>query len=310
MIYKLLIYKILQLFAIMIIGFIIAKFKVVKEKDSLTLSKISLFLLMPSAIINSFDFERSEQTSKGLVLAFISAIAIHIVLYLLDMLFCKRIGASPVERASIMYSNAGNLIIPIVSFVLGEEWVVYSIAFMSVQLVFIWSHGVRTFNAKEKFSIKKILLNVNIIAIAIGLLLMLFNLRLPQFAKDITSSFGGMLGPVGMIIAGILAAGIDFKAIFGNKRLYATTITRVVIYPAIVLFAVILPLSFLSVDNKDKILLISFLASITPAAATITQFAQMHNSEPEYATAINIFSTVACIVTMPLFIILFNFVIN
>ena len=39
-----------------------------------------------------------------------------------------------VEKASMIYSNAGNLIIPIVTAVLGKEWVIYSSAFLSVQL--------------------------------------------------------------------------------------------------------------------------------------------------------------------------------
>ena len=56
MIAKLLIYKILQLFAIMVIGFIIAKLKIINPKESVVLSRISLYLLMPSAIINAFDF--------------------------------------------------------------------------------------------------------------------------------------------------------------------------------------------------------------------------------------------------------------
>ena len=50
-------------------------------------------------------------------------------------------GLNEVEKASVYYSNAGNLIIPIVTFVLGKDWVLYGCVFMSVQIVFIWSHG-------------------------------------------------------------------------------------------------------------------------------------------------------------------------
>ena len=39
-----------------------------------------------------------------------------------------------VEVASIYYSNSGNLIVPIVTFILGKEWVLYGCVFMSVQL--------------------------------------------------------------------------------------------------------------------------------------------------------------------------------
>ena len=307
MITKLLIYKILQLFIMMVIGYTIAKCKVVKPSDSLVLSKISLYLLMPSAIINAFDFERSEGLIKSLLFAFLAATVVHIILLLLDLLYGKFIDKNPVERASAMYSNAGNLIIPIVSFVLGDEWVIFSTAFLTVQLAFLWSHGVRLFSKGEKFNIKKVLLNVNIIAIIIGIALMLTGLRLPTFVKDITSSFSGMLGPVAMLIAGIVAAKIDFKKVLSDKRIYRVIATRMVIYPIIIL-GVLKLLELCPVENADKILLISFLASITPSASTVMQFAQIHDQDAEYATAINILTTVICILTMPLFVMLFNFI--
>ncbi|MEE1280532.1 MAG: AEC family transporter [Oscillospiraceae bacterium] len=307
MISKLLIYKSLQLFSIMIIGFIITKLKIIRYKDSLVLSKLSLYVLMPSAIINAFDFQKSEQMRNGLLLAFLAAIIIHVVFYLLDILYSRYISNNSVERASIMYSNAGNLIIPIVSFVLGNEWVVFSTAYLSVQLLFLWSHGIQLFSSNEKFNIKKVLFNVNIIAIASGLVMMIFGWRLPTFVKDITSSFGDMLGTVGMLIAGILAANIDFKKILADKRIYRVIFVRMVAYPFITLFILKL-LSLISVIDGEKILLISFLASITPSAATVMQFAQINNNDSLYATAINILTTIVCVLTMPLFVMLFNYV--
>ncbi|MBR4889674.1 MAG: AEC family transporter [Clostridia bacterium] len=305
MVAKLLIYKILQLFCMMLIGIVIAKLKIVTSKESSVLSKISLYLLMPSAIINAFDFEQTPQMRTGLLFAFGAALLLHILLYLLDWLYGRFVSKSAVERASVMYSNAGNLIIPIVSFALGEEWVVFSTAFMAVQLVFVWSHGIRLFSSNEAFNIKKVLLNVNIIAIMIGLVLTVFSLRLPVFVKDITSSFGGMLGPVSMLIAGILAADIKPKQVLADKRIYRVVALRTLVYPVIT-GVVLKLLSQLPVVDGDKILLIAFLACITPAAATVTQLAQLNHKEPEFATAINIFSTVVCVATMPLFVAVFT----
>ena len=308
MISQLLIYKILQLFCIMVVGFIIAKLNIIKTKDSIILSKISLYILMPSAILNAFNFKLSDSVVSGIAVAFFAAIVIHALLYLLDLLYGKLINKSPVERASVMYSNAGNLIIPIVSFALGAEWVVFSTAFLTVQLFFLWSHGVRLFSSHEKLSVKKVLLNVNMIAIAIGLSLMLLGVSLPGFVSELTSSFGSMLGPVGMLIAGMLAADIDFKRIFTNIKIYRVIAARMLIYPCVML-GVLKLFTLLPVSNIENILLISFLASITPAATSVLQFAQIYDQDAEYATAINIFTTTVCVITMPLFVALFEFVI-
>lgn len=305
MVTKLLIYKILQLFVMMILGFIVAKCKIVKSNDSIVLSKLSLYLLMPSAIINAFDFERTEGVMWSLAFAFAAALAVHILLYLLDLLYGKFIDKNPVERASVMYSNAGNLIIPIVSFVLGDEWVVFSTAFLTVQLAFLWSHGARLFSRKERFNIKKVILNVNIITIAIGIVMLLANLRLPTFVKDVTSTFGGMLGPVAMLIAGMLAANIDFGKMLANKKIYRVVAMRMIVYPLIILGLMKL-LSLIPIVDVEKILLISYLAGITPAASTVMQFAQIHDLDAEHATAINIFTTVVCVFTMPVLVMIFE----
>lgn len=292
----------------MVVGFIIAKLKIVKAEDSIVFSKISLYLLMPSAILNAFDFKLSDSIVSGIAVAFLAAIIIHVVLYLFDLLYGKFISKNPVERASVMYSNAGNLIIPIVSFVLGAEWIVFSTAFLTVQLFFLWSHGVRLFSSHEKFNVKKVILNVNMIAIALGMILMIFGVSLPGFVSEITSSFSSMLGPVGMLIAGMLAANIDFKRIFTNVKIYKVIAIRMVAYPFVML-GVLKLFSLLPVPNIENILLISFLASITPSAASVFQFAQIYDQDADYATSINIFTTIVCVVTMPLFVALFELVI-
>lgn len=306
MISYLLLYKILQLFIVLVLGFLLVKFKVIRESDGTVLSKISLYMLMPAAIINSFDVELTPELAKGIGLAYIAAVIIHIVLLGIDAIYKRAAHGTSAERASVMYSNAANLIIPIVSFVLGEEWVIYSCAFMSVQLVFIWSHGIRMFSENEKFNIKKILLNVNIIAIAVGVVFMLCGIRLPVFVKDITSSLGGMLGNVGMLIAGILAAQVDFKKMIRNKRLYLVLAMRMIVCPAVVLVILKIIGSFAGIANAENILLVSFLAAMTPAAATVMQFAQLSGRDADFAVAVNIATTVVCIATMPAFVAIYS----
>ncbi len=305
MIPVLLLYKILQLAVYMMLGFMLVKLKIVKSRDSSVLSKISLYLLMPAAIINSFDVEITSHITNGLVLAFAAAISIHILFFVLDIVYKKIFKGTGVERASVMYPNAANLIIPIVAYVLGDEWVIYSCAFMSVQIAFIWTHGIQLFS-KSKINIKKILLNINILAIAVGVVFMVTGFRLPVFVKDVTSPLGSMLGIVGMIIAGMLAAEVDFGKMLANKRLYLVLLMRLIVYPFIVLVAVKCAQMGISVANADKILLISYLASITPSAATVVQLAQINNSDADFAVSINIGATVLCIATMPLFVALYQ----
>lgn len=304
MIPQLLLLKILQLFTIMILSFVLVKAKILKSEDSTVLSKLSLWLFMPAVIINAFDMDITDEIMARLGAAFIVAFVIHFLLLLADIFFKKVFKATSVERASIMYSNAGNIIIPMVIYVFGEEWVIYSSAYIIVQQIFLWTHGVSLFSG-GKFSLKKILLNVNIIAIFVGFMLMLFNIRLPEFAGEVTSSLGSMLAPAGMIIAGMLAASVDFKRMLKNWRLYFVLISRLIVCPAIILILLKCIVPFIPLADIKTVMCIVLFASSAPSAATIMLLSQVYGKDSYYATAINAVTTVGCIVTMPLLVWLF-----
>ena len=52
--------------------------------------------------------------------------------------------------------------------------------------------------------------------------------------------------------------------------------------------------------------MVTFLATMTPSAAMMMQFAQVYNTEIEYSVAINILTTVVCVITMPVFVALYS----
>jgi predicted permease len=302
----LLLYKIAQLFVVMMIGFALVKFRVVKPKHSVALSRLALYMLMPSSIINAFNVDMTSEIMVGLALAFGVGLILHLLFLGLDRIFAKVGRGTAVERASIMYSNSINIIIPIVGFVLGEEWIIYSLGYMSVQLFFTWSHGVGLFDHSKGINLKKIFLNPNIIAILVGLYLVTMRVRLPEFVTDITGSFGGVLGYIGMLIAGMRAAGLDFKKMAKYPRLYITTAMRVIACPILSLAVLLLIRLIVKIPNTTEILLVSFLATMTPSAATVMQLAQIHDTEIEYSVAINIMTTLIACITMPLLVVLYQ----
>ncbi|WP_106450509.1 AEC family transporter [Trichococcus alkaliphilus] len=305
MISLLLVRKIVQLFLIMILGFLMVKLKVVKSEESVVLSKISLYLIMPAVILSAFQVDFKQEIREGLMLAFVAAIVIHILLLIIGHVSGRLFHFEEIDIASIIYSNAGNLIIPIVTTVLGPEWVIYSTAFVSVQLIFLWTHCKLMFSKEKKPNLREIILNINMIAIFLGILSMVSGIRLPAMLNETLGSIGTMIGPFGMLITGMIVAGMDMKQIFTSKKVYVITFYRMILCPAIILLLLKLSNAGSLVDNGVEILLITFLATVTPAASTVTQFAQVHNKDAEYAGAINIMTTLVCIVTMPLFVILY-----
>ena len=301
--------QIIQLFLMIFMGFLIVKAKLLNSEDSKVLSIIVLYLIIPCVIINAFQVDYTSQTVKGLLIALAGSVMTQVILLIVVSILGKVLHLNEVEVASIYYSNSGNLIVPIVTFILGKEWVLYGCVFMSVQLVFIWTHCKKIISRESSYDWRKIVLNINMISIAIGIVLFLTRIHLPEDINSTLSAVGSMIGPASMIVTGMLFAGMDFKQIFASRRVYFVTFLRLIIVPTIAL--VLIKFSHLASlsSNGSKIMLIVFLAIITPSASTVTQMCQVYGNDSQYASAINVVTTLLAIITMPLMVMLFQIVI-
>lgn len=76
------------------------------------LSVLTVYIICPCVIIDSFQIEFSQEKLHGLVVAFVVALTAQLVLILLGHFLRKPMKLSPVEYASFIYSNGGNLLDP------------------------------------------------------------------------------------------------------------------------------------------------------------------------------------------------------
>lgn len=301
--------QIVELFIMIFMGVAIVKAGIVKDVESKVLSKIVLYLIIPCVIINAFQVDYTAQTVKGLMIAFVASVILQIILLIIVAVMGKVLSLNEVEVASVYYSNSGNLIVPIVTFILGKEWVLYGCVFMSVQLVFLWTHCKKIISRERSYDWKKIVLNINMISIAVGVVLFFTRIRLPEVIDNTIGAVGNMIGPASMIVTGMLFAGMNLKQIFANKRVYFVSFLRMLVVPLIALILIKgSRLAKLSAD-APKIMLIVFLAVITPSASTVTQMCQVYGNDSQYASAINVVTTLSAIITMPVMVLLFeNFI--
>ena len=305
----LLMQQIVQLFLMIFMGYLIVKTGLVRDDDSKVLSKIILYLIVPCVIVNAFQVDYTTDTVKGLLIAFAASVMTQVVLLIVISAAGKLLHLNEVEIASVYYSNSGNLIVPIVTFILGQEWVLYGCVFMSVQLVFLWTHCKKIISREASYDWKKIILTINMISIFIGVVLFFTKICLPEIIGNTLASVGTMIGPASMIVTGMLFAGMNLKQIFSNKRVYFITFLRLIAVPLIAL--VLIKLSNLASFSADgnKIMLIVFLAIITPSASTVTQMCQVYGNDSRYASAINVMTTLFSIITMPVMVMLFQIII-
>ena len=300
--------EIIKLFVIMFMGYAVVKAGLMKSSESKSVSVIMVYLVIPCVILNAFQVEYTPDVQKGLLLACAAAVAVHILFLLLTAILKKPLHLDVIERATIIYSNAGILVIPLVQELLGQEYVIYSSAYIAVQLILIWTHCKNMLCEEDKLEWKKVLLNVNIISIIAGVVLFIFRIQLPSGAQDVLNMMNNMIGPLGMLLAGMVIAEVPLKTVFTRKRSYLSAALRLFIYPVFVLGLIKVIQTFASIQDSKQILLTVYLASITPACATVTSMAQLYDKDAAYSSSLYVLTTLLSIATMPVMVGLFEMV--
>ncbi len=299
--------SVLSLFVFMAGGYLLVRVGIVRPEDAKPLSAIATYLFFPLIIINSFQTELTPEMRAGMVISVSAAILIHIILIIYTKLIRKPLHLTPLEEAAVIYSNAGTYSVVMVTQTMGSEWLAFSFFFIAVQTVMLWSHAKMLVCEEKKVDILRILKNPNMISVLIGLALMFLGIRLPGFVRNIMGMANGSIGPLGMILSGIILGGVDLKKMFFSKRIYLISALRLVLLPILLiatfrLIAVFVPVYL----TRMQIVFVAILAAITPPAGTIVQQARLYDKDAGYATALSTVSTVLCLATMPVIMMFFE----
>lgn len=330
--------KILSLLVLLGAGVVLVRTKLLKKEDSVTLSKISVFLLSPCVIVSSFSMQVDGQAGQNLLLCFFYAILANFLFLFLGTFLKRPLHLSPVEEMSLEYTNCGNFVLPIVAGVLGEEYLLYVSAYITVYNLLVWTHGIHLFqerdknspeacsnkdyfkevcskedyckagHSKEEYSngehkanaLFKILFNPNILAILFGVFLFFTKISLPAPLSLAISDLGKMIGPISMLITGIVLGTMSFKKILSYRRIYMITAFRLLLFPSIYLLLISILSRIEGFLDNPVLFLVTFLSAMSPSAANVSQFAILYGKEEEYASCINIFTSLCTILSMPI----------
>lgn len=298
--------EIIKLFVIMFMGYAVVKAGLMKSSESKSVSVILVYLVIPCVIIKAFQVDYTPDVQKGLFLAIAAAVAVHILFLLITVPLKKIFQMDVIEQATSIYSNAGILVIPLVQELLGQDYVIYSSAYIAVQLILLWTQGKNMLCEEEKLEWKKIFLNVNIISIIAGIVLFLFRIKLPAGVQDVLGMMNNMIGPLGMLLAGMAIAEVPLKSIFTKKRNYLSVAFRLLLYPVLGLFLMKAIQIVVNLENSSQILLTVYLACVTPACASVTSMAQLYDKDAAYASSLYVLTTLLSIVTMPVMVYLYE----
>ena len=299
--------QIIILFLIMFTGVFLVRSGILKKEEQRVLAQVLLNVAMPCVIINAFlKVDYTPAIRNGFILMLAASALMQVLLITVTKLMRKPFHLTPIEEGSIEYCNAGTLMVPLVTAVLGGEWVVYAATFLCIQNFFLWTHAVSLVSGIRQTDVKKLLKNTNLIAVVIGALLFLVQCPVPAVLRETMDSISAIVGPLTMISTGMILAEADLRKIFMNPRIYFIIFLKMIATPLLCLLVLkYSPLSSIT-ENANEIMMVLTMILSAPSANLITQWSAIYNKDVDYAGSIGTATMLVCIVTMPLMIFLFE----
>ncbi|MBC7958700.1 MAG: AEC family transporter, partial [Vallitaleaceae bacterium] len=144
----------------------------------------------------------------------------------------------------------------------------------------------------------KKMINAGVLSVFVGLILLGFDIVLPNFMQDTIGMIGGLTTPLSMLVIGASLAHVKMKTLFTNKRLYAYCLIRLIIFPGLVYFA----LTALGIEGI--ILGVAVVLSGMPAAANTVMMSKEYGGNDLLAAEGVFISTMLSALTIPLLALL------
>lgn len=294
---------VVSLFTIILVGLYAGKSQIIDKDLNKGLTDVLIKIALPFMIISSFIFTYDEGIKENVIktfyYSFVTFLLVAVVSYIL---------LSPVKgdkkiilHFANIFTNTGYVGFPILNSIYGPEGVIYGSIFNMFFVIFLWTYGIilfrGDFNKDEiKAELKKIILNPSIIAVFIGIIIMVFDIRVNSSILYSINAIGGITGALSMIIIGVILSSVKLKEFLKDPTMYYGILVKLLIIPLLI-YIISLPLV-----PQSKAMNSVIIMTAMPASAMTSILAESFNREKEYAAVIVSLTTILSLLTVPIII--------
>jgi len=293
--------QIFMMLMLMALGLLCAKTGLIDEPTNGKLSNLLLYIIAPALIFSSFLRPLEAELITGLIIALgLSIVSYAIKLIVTTLIYSKNNDLNrPIDKFACVYANAGFIGIPLIQGVFGSEGVFYLTAYITMFQLLNWTHGLMIMSGQVSFThFTKALRSPAIISIAIGFLVFVSQINLPDLVTEPISMLAAMNAPLAMMVAGYAMSKANVKKIITNPKIYKICFIRLVLIPLLVIGA------FFFFNIPTFIAGPIIIATACPVAINIILFAYRYERDDTYATELVISSTILSMLTIPLLLLL------
>ncbi|EKQ51272.1 MULTISPECIES: AEC family transporter [unclassified Clostridium] len=290
------------MYVLMAIGFIVYRKNLINEEGAKQISNLLVWVINPLIMLTRYQMNFSMEKLEELGISFLVSLCAMLIGFLIGKIIFKK--NQRIDKFAIGFANAGFIGIPLVTNLMGIDKVFFLSAYLVCFNILSYTYGIyMVSNNKNLITVKSVLLNPGIIAVAFGLLIFVSPVKLPSLFYDAFNLVGQTNTPIAMILLGTYIAKAELITLFNDRHAYFVAAIKLVVIPIIitVLFKFLPPYL---VEIKKVVL----IAMSTPVGLTVPMFSQMYGGDYEYGAKLVGLSTLLSLATIPVILFFANII--
>lgn len=310
-VFSLTLQQMLMMALLIALGYALSKSGVLPKGASVVLSRLETYVFVPAlnliTQINNCDPKTFAENSRLIIYGTLCIILAMALAYPLSRAFVRKAnGDSVLEYKRNIYKYAmtfgnygfmGNFII-LGIFGDGMLFKYYMFTFAFAILCNTWGLYILIPKGEGGLwqNLRKGLLTPPIIALLLGVICGLLGIKqyFPGFALSALDNASKCMGPVAMVLAGVVIGGYNFKELLCDKKVYIATFLRLVAIPAV--FMVVLRL----LGASEEIMTLALIGLATPLGLNTIVFPAAYGGETKTGASMAMISHAFSVITIPL----------
>lgn len=296
--------QLFKIVAMVLVGFVLKKRKIMTNEMQSGLSNMLLVCILPMDILAAGNNEFDAALSRGMLLTAVIAVVYYIASSVIMWLFSRKLPLQGANRnlfvVLAVFANVGFVGYPLMKGLYGIEGYMYTVVYNFAYQISIATIGVKLMDKSAKINFKGFLTSPLIIAPVFSIAMYLSPWRMPTLVVEVLSQIGGMMVPLSMLILGGSLADISFASILKDKWSYVISALRLVIFPLLML----LVLWVLGIGGVAAATCV-VLTGLCGASLSVI-FAQRYQLDVAFATRSVMLSMLFMVLSLPLLFILIN----
>lgn len=294
-------------------GILAYRFQIIDVSAKNVIEKLVFYITLPLMIITKVSVLQisTEILRNGALIVFFAYLIIGLQI-LVGNLSARLLKLDhPKAVIHSLHTFLGNIVFlgfPLLDALFpGGEAILYAALYQLVMNTVLWTYGIYKLNpsGKEKgFRNLKKLINPNTVALSAGLLMMIFEIRLPQILQVSLGGLGNTTLYLAMIYIGILLAQTKILAMFKKVDVLILGLNKLILLPTLFVILLKLVLRITGLEMGHIAFSVVILEAAMPCMTILVLLAKRFGADDTKAMENFVVTTILSILSLPAIIYL------